>query len=261
MSDDLIESHADGVVTLTLNRPERMNAFSDSMIRGLIEALPRLGADPSVGAIVLTGAGRAFCAGGDVKAMAARGAFDFEERLEDLRFRHRVITLLRNIPKVVIAMVNGAAVGAGFSLALACDLRIAGRSAWFATGFVGVGYSGDFGGTWTLTQLVGTARARELFYLGDTVDAGRAEALGIVTRVVADEELPAETTAVARRLADGPRVALGYMKRNLHAAESESLGAVLDMEALHQMRAAQTEDHREAARAFVEKRRPVFKGR
>lgn len=258
---ELLEARQDGVVTLTLNRPERMNAFSDPMIRGLIEALPRLGADPAVGAIILTGAGRGFCAGGDVKAMATRGEFNFEERLEDLRFRHQVTLMLRTIPKVVIAMVNGAAIGAGFSLALACDLRVAGRAARFATGFVGVGYSGDFGGTWTLTQLVGTARARELFYLGDMIDAARAETLGIVNRVVDDAALLAETTTLARRLADGPRVALGYMKRNLHAAESEPLAAVLDMEAMHQMRAAQTEDHREAARAFVEKRQPVFKGR
>ena len=258
---DLLETHADGIATLTLNRPERMNAFSDPMIRGLIDALPRLGADPAVGAIVLTGAGRAFCAGGDVKGMAERGAFDFEERLADLRFRHLVITLLRTVPKVVIAMVNGAAIGAGFSLALACDLRVAGRSARFATGFVGVGFSGDFGGTWTLTQLVGTARARELFFLGDMVDAARAESLGIVTRLVDDAALLAETTTLARRIADGPRVALGYMKRTLHAAESEPLQAVLDMEAMHQMRAAQTEDHREATRAFVEKRKPVFRGR
>lgn len=261
MSDDLLETHADGIVTLTLNRPDSMNAFSDPMIRGLIEALPRLGADPSVGAIILTGAGRAFCAGGDVKAMASRGEFDFEARLEDLRFRHQVTNLLRTVPKVVIAMVNGAAIGAGFSLALACDLRIAGRSARFATGFVGVGFSGDFGGTWTLTQLIGTARAREMFYFGDMVDASRAETLGIVNRIAPDEELLGETTAMARRLADGPRVALGYMKRNLHAAESEPLAVVLDMEAMHQMRAAQTEDHREATRAFVEKRRPIFTGR
>ena len=258
---DLLESHADGVVTLTLNRPERMNAFSQPMIHGLIDALPRLGADPSVGAIVLTGAGRGFCAGGDVKGMAERGEGNFEERLEDLRFRHQVVKLLRTVPKVVVASVNGAAIGAGFSLALACDLRLAGRSARFATGFAGVGYSGDFGGTWTLTQLVGTARARELFFLGEMLDAGRAEHLGIVMRVVPDEDLVAETTALARRLADGPRVALGYMKRNLHAAESEDLATVLDMEAMHQMRAAQTEDHREAARAFVEKRKPAFRGR
>ena len=162
---------------------------------------------------------------------------------------------------VVIAMVNGPAVGAGLGLAMACDLRIAGRSARFGTGFAGVGYSGDFGGSWTLTRLVGTAKARELYFLGDIIDAETARSLGLVSRVVEDDALRDETTALARRIADGPRIAYGYMKRNLFAAETEPLAAVLEMEAVHQARAAMTEDHLEAARAFTEKRRPVFKGK
>jgi 2-(1,2-epoxy-1,2-dihydrophenyl)acetyl-CoA isomerase len=258
---DLLEDVEDGVAWLTLNRPERLNAFSLAMLEALAAALSRLSADLAVGAIVITGAGRGFCAGGDVKTMPDRAAQGFEERLENLRQLHRLPMLLRTMPKIVIAMVNGPAVGAGFGLALACDLRIAGRSARFGTGFAGVGFSGDFGGSWTLTRLVGTAKARELYFLGDIIDAETALALGIASRLVADEALKAETAALARRIAAGPRIAYGYMKRNLFAAETDPFAAVLEMEAVHQARCAQTDDHREAVLAFAEKRRPAFRGR
>jgi 2-(1,2-epoxy-1,2-dihydrophenyl)acetyl-CoA isomerase len=261
MMTDLLETRADGIAWLTLNRSDRLNAFSPAMLAGLAEALERLGGDAEVGAVVITGAGRGFCAGGDVKTMPARAAQGFDERVESLRRMHRLPLLLRTMPKVVIAMVNGPAVGAGLGLALACDLRIAGRSARFGTGFAGVGYSGDFGGSWSLTRLVGTAKARELYFLGDMLDAATAASLGLVARVVEDDALHAETTALAGRIAEGPRVALGYMKRNLFAAETEPFAAVLEMEAVHQARTAMTEDHREAAAAFAEKRRPVFRGR
>src|SRR5271167_2776108 len=230
---DLLETTEGGIAWLTLNRPDRLNAFSPAMLLALGEALQRLGEDPGVGAVVITGAGRGFCAGGDVNTM----------------------------PKVMIAMVNGPAVGAGLGLAMACDLRIAGHSARFGTGFAGVGYSGDFGGSWTLTRLVGTAKARELYLLGDIIDVETAQSLGLVNRVVEDDALHDEVAALARRIADGPRIAYGYMKRNLFAAETEPLAAVLEMEAVHQARTAMTEDHLEASRAFAEKRRPVFKGR
>ena len=258
---DLLEDVEDGVAWLTLNRPERLNALSPAMLEGLAAALSRLSADPAVGAIVITGAGRGFCSGGDVKTMPNRAAQGFEERLENLRQLHRLPLLLRTMPKIVIAMVNGPAVGAGFGLALACDLRIAGRSARFGTGFAGVGFSGDFGGSWTLTRLVGTAKARELYFLGDIINAETALALGIASRLVADEALRAEAAALARRIAAGPRIAYGYMKGNLFAAETEPFTAVLEMEAVHQARCAQTDDHREAVLAFAEKRRPVFRGR
>ena len=258
---DLVETTEDGIAWLTLNRPDRLNAFSPPMLQGLAEALQRLSGDAAVAAVVITGAGRGFCAGGDAKTMPARAAQGFEDRVEGLRRMHRLPMLLRTMPKVVIAMVNGPAVGAGLGLAMACDLRIAGRSARFGTGFAGVGYSGDFGGSWTLTRLVGTAKARELYFLGDIIDAETAQALGLVSRVVEDDGLRDATAAVARRIADGPRIAYGYMKRNLFAAETEPLAAVLEMEAVHQARTAMTEDHLEAARAFAEKRRPVFKGR
>jgi 2-(1,2-epoxy-1,2-dihydrophenyl)acetyl-CoA isomerase len=258
---DLLESTQDGIAWLTLNRPDRLNAFSPAMLLALDEALRRLGGDTNVGVIVITGAGRGFCAGGDVKTMESRAGQSFEERLEGLRRMHELPMLLRTIPKVVVAMINGPAAGAGLGLAMACDLRIAGRSARFGTGFAGVGYSGDFGGSWTLTRLVGTAKARELYFLGDFVDSATAASLGLVSRVVEDDALHEETTALARRIADGPRVAYGYMKRNLFAAETEPLATVLEMEAVHQARTAMTEDHLEASRAFVEKRRPAFKGR
>jgi 2-(1,2-epoxy-1,2-dihydrophenyl)acetyl-CoA isomerase len=258
---DLLETMDDGVAWLTLNRPERLNAFSPELLTALHEALQRVSTAAEVGAIVITGAGRGFCAGGDVKTMAGRAGQGFEERVEGLHRMHQLPLLLRTMPKVVIAMVNGPAVGAGLGLAMACDLRIAGSSARFGTGFAGVGYSGDFGGSWTLTRLVGTAKARELYLLGDIIDAATAGSLGLVNRVVEDGALLVETVALARRIANGPRVAYGYMKRNLFAAETEPFTAVLEMEAMHQARTAMTEDHREASIAFVEKRSPVFKGR
>ena len=257
---DLLETIDNGVAVLTMNRPDRLNALSEEMVAALCDALPRLSVDPAVGAIVLTGAGRGFCSGGDVKRMASTEQ-TLEQRHEGLRWRHESVKLLRTIGKVVIAAVNGPAAGAGLSLALACDLRIAGRSARFRTAFAGVGFSGDFGGSWSLTRLVGTAKAREMYYLNPQIDADEAARLGIVTQVVDDAALMDTAIAMARRIADGPRIAFAHMKRNLHAAETEPLGTVLDMEALGQAHTGTTEDHKEAARAFVEQRPPVFRGR
>jgi len=264
MTQDLLEAIKDGVAVLTLNRPDRLNAMSGEMLDAMLEALPRLADDPAVGAIVLTGAGRGFCAGGDVKAMAEGrefGGTTLEEKAQALRARMEVSRWLHELPKPTIAMVRGAAAGAGLSLALACDLRVASENARFATAFARVGYSGDFGGSWFLTQLVGTGKARELYYTADIVDAKQALALGMVNRVVADATLEDETLALARKLANGPRVALRYMKRNMNAAETNSLKEHLDLEAWHHTRTGMTEDHREAARAFVDKREPSFKGR
>jgi 2-(1,2-epoxy-1,2-dihydrophenyl)acetyl-CoA isomerase len=259
---DLIETSENGITTLTLNRPERLNALSAAMTEGLKEVLERLATDRDCGAIVITGAGRGWCAGGDVKTMAAREHDQtFETRTETLRHAHQLPLLLRTVPKVVIASINGPVAGAGLGLALACDLRIAGKSARFGTAFARIGYSGDYGGSWSLTRLVGTAKARELYFTADIIDAEEAGRLGIVNRVVADDELPAETMALARRIAEGPRIALGYMKRNLLAAETEPFQTVLELEAAHQARCGFTEDHKEAVAAFVEKRRPAFRGR
>jgi 2-(1,2-epoxy-1,2-dihydrophenyl)acetyl-CoA isomerase len=183
---DLIETIEDGVAILTLNRPERLNALSMDIRTGLLEALERLGHDNTVGCIVLTGAGRGFSAGGDVKSMGERSAAGFEPRAAGIQFSNRIPMLMRTIPKAVIAMVNGIAVGAGLSMALACDLRIAARSARFGTGFLKIGLSGDWGGSWTLTRLVGTAKARELYFLGDMITADQALAYGMVNQVAED---------------------------------------------------------------------------
>jgi len=264
MGPELLEELKDKVAVLTLNRPDRLNAMSPPMLDALLEALPRLAADPEVGVVVLTGAGRGFCAGGDVKAMAeGRESIGttLEEKAQGLRSRMEVSRWLHEMPKPTIAMVRGAAAGAGLSLALACDLRVASDSARFATAFARVGYSGDFGGSWFLTQLVGTAKARELYFTADIMDAQQALALGIVNRVVPDVRLEDETMALAARLARGPRIAYRYMKRNFNAAESGTLKDLLDLEAWHHTRCGMTEDHREAAKAFVEKREPVFRGR
>jgi 2-(1,2-epoxy-1,2-dihydrophenyl)acetyl-CoA isomerase len=262
MDQEFIESIADGVATLTLNRPERLNALSTAILEGLLEALPRLAKDPGVGAIVLTGAGRAFCAGGDVKRMAEDTTHhNFDDAVQRLRARMEAARLLHEIEKPVIAMVNGVAAGAGLSLALACDLRIAAQSARFVTAFANVGFSGDFGGSYFLSKLVGTGKARELYYTSASLNAAEALALGIVNQVVPDDELASTTRILAIRLARGPRVALSLMKRNFNAAESGTLSELLDLEARRQIETGQTEDHLEAARAFVEKRTPVFRGR
>ena len=264
MSADLIEQVKDGVAVLTLNRPDRLNAMSRPMLDALLEALPRLAEDPAVGVVVLTGAGRGFCAGGDVKAMAEGtelGGQTLEEKAQALRSRMETSRWLHEMPKPTIAMMRGPAAGAGLSLAMACDLRIASDTVKLGTAFARVGYSGDFGGSYYLTQLVGTATARELYFTADLLDAQQALGLGLVNRVVADARLEEETMALASRLARGPRVAYRYMKRNMNAAESASLKEMLDLEAWNHTRTGMTEDHREAARAFVEKREPQFKGR
>jgi 2-(1,2-epoxy-1,2-dihydrophenyl)acetyl-CoA isomerase len=262
MEKHLTESIADGVATLTLDRPNRLNALSTPMIEGLLEALARLAEDAAVGAIVLTGAGRGFCAGGDVKSMADNPEQrPLVEAVARLRGRMEVSRLLHEIPKPTIAMVNGPAAGAGLALALACDLRIAAQSARLITAFANVGFSGDFGGSYFLSKLVGTGRARELYYTAAPLNAADALSLGIVNRVVPDADLVATTTLLAHKLARGPRIALALMKQNFNAAENCTLAQLLDLEARHQIETGRTQDHKEAARAFVEKRTPIFAGR
>jgi 2-(1,2-epoxy-1,2-dihydrophenyl)acetyl-CoA isomerase len=259
---DLIETIEDGVATLTFNRPERMNALSTPIMEGLLHGLPRLAGDPAIRVIVLIGAGRAFCAGGDVKSMAEGGEQrSAAEATARLRSRMEVSRILHELPMPTIAMINGPAAGAGLAFALACDLRIAGASARLVTAFVRVGFSGDFGGSYFLTRLIGTAKARELYFTGRPVEADEALSLGLVNRVVPDEQLHDVTMDLARSLAHGPAVALSLMKRNMNCAESSGLAELLDMEAAHQVQTGRTEDHRAAAKAFVEKRVPVFVGR
>src|SRR5450631_2583736 len=264
MSDELLVSIEGGVAVLTLNRPERLNALTRAMLSGLRTHLAALAEDPEIGCVVLTGAGRAFCSGGDVKvqaALAGKSEQSPEQRSDQLRASMELSRLLRDMPKPTIAMVNGVAAGAGMSLALACDLRIAGESARMTTAFAKVGLSGDYGGTYFLTQLVGPSKARELYLTAEMLDASRLLALGLVTRVVPDTELVAETMALAGQFASGPRVANRYIKRNIKAAEEGTLADALDSEAYGMLRCRDTIDHAEAAHAFVEKRAPVFIGR
>ncbi|MBD0417326.1 enoyl-CoA hydratase/isomerase family protein [Oryzicola mucosus] len=252
----------DGIATVTLNRPEVLNAINDSIIFPLIEDLEKIAQDPAIRVVILTGAGRAFSAGGDVKAMKGNAnPMSYEDRVGLLRRRHELSRVLYEFPKVTIAMVNGVAAGAGFALSLACDFRLAARSAKFVTSFVTVGFAGDFGGTYFLTRLLGPSKAKELFLTSEKLDAERALSLGIVSKVVEDDALVAETRAFARTFADGAVLAHGYIKRNFRAAETGTLQDVLDLEAFHQIRLAVSEDHTEAVNAFQEKRRPVFKGR
>lgn len=250
------------VAVVTLNRPEARNALTVEMKRALAAVVPALGADPAVGCVLLTGAGAAFCAGGDTRRMAQDGRLPSpDERKRQLRAEHAVPLALHRLAKPTIAALPGAAAGAGLSLALACDLRIAAESAFVTTAYARLGLSGDYGGSWFLTRLVGTAKARELYFLGERVDARDCERLGIVNRVVPDAALADEALAWARRIAAGPPIALRLMKDNLNRALVHDLADCLDLEAERMVEGAQTEDYLEAVRAFAEKRPPAFKGR
>jgi 2-(1,2-epoxy-1,2-dihydrophenyl)acetyl-CoA isomerase len=261
MSEDLIETVAGGVATLRMNRPDSANALSMAIFDRFLEALPRLGRDPAVGVIVITGAGRAFCAGGDVKSMKGRSQeLTYEQRVDELQRKHGVLLALDASPKVTISAINGSAAGAGLSLALACDLRIAARGARFATSFANIGFAGDFGGTFFATRLIGAMRAQELYLLNRKFDADEACRIGLLTKVVDDADFAGEVEALARQIADGPRLAYRYMKRNFQVAQSGSLADVLASEAMNQIRLTSTDDHVEALQAFRDKRAPKFKG-
>lgn len=265
-TDELLARVEDGVAVVTFNRPERRNALTPAMLDALARVLADLEADEDVGCVVLTGAGGAFCAGGDVKTMAEGLVTGDGTSWHDLVARQRrnhseTAGRLHRMPKPTIAALPGAAAGAGLSLALACDLRYAARGAILTTAFADVGLAGDYGGTWFLTQLVGPARARELYFMPRRIDADEAAGLGLVTGVEAPDALEDAVAAVARRLAGGPRVALGYMKENLNRALTAGLDECLALEATHHLSTMLTEDHAEAARAFAEKRRPAFEGR
>ena len=254
----------EGVALITLNRPEARNALSDKLTPALRTQIKERGEDPEVGAILITGAGTAFCSGGDVKGMGGRGPrgqMSFEERLADLRWRQANLTgALVAVRKPTIAALPGAAAGAGLALALACDIRIAARSAFVSTGYARIGLSGDYGIAWLMTRTVGPARARELMFTGERVDAERCERIGLFNRVVDDAKLQDEAFALAKSLAEGPRLALASMKDNLDDALHIDYATALHREAERLVRASRTADHKEAVQAFVKKRKPVFKG-
>ncbi len=264
---DLLAEIDDGVAVITMNRPERRNALSAAMLSALGTVLAQVETDERVGAVVLTGAGGAFCAGGDVKGMAARPAGTTADGSLDAAIHRQRLSQratsgrLWSMPKPTIAAIGGPAAGAGLSLALACDLRYSVPGAVLTTAFSRVALAGDYGGTWFLTQLVGSAKAKELYYFSERLTAQDAERLGIVNAIFPAAEFDREVLARARRLAQGPPVAYRYMKENLNRAVTGELGDCMDLEVTHHVHSALTEDHREASRAFVEKREPRFGAR
>ena len=267
-TEDIRTEIADGVMTITLNRPERRNAMSDAMLTGLIASLDDAETATDVGAVLLTGAGGAFCAGGDVKGMAEAGgeggnsSLQYDARVHLQRRSQRdTAGKLYELPKPTIAVLPGPAAGAGLSIALSCDLRYGSPNAILTTAFARVGFSGDYGGTYFMSRLIGSAKARELYFLSEKVDMTEAERLGLVNGVFSEESLLEEVTSIAKRLAQGPTVAYRYMKENLNRAVNGEMGECLDMEAAHHIHCGRTDDHKEAAQAFVDKREPVFKGR
>jgi 2-(1,2-epoxy-1,2-dihydrophenyl)acetyl-CoA isomerase len=265
-TEDLLVELDNGIATLTLNRPEARNALSGEMLGALAATLADCELNPAVKVIVITGAGKGFCAGGDVKGMAAGSSEDNPPSLDEAIARQRMSQRatagkLFKMAKPTIAALPGAAAGAGLSIALACDLRIMSRNAILTTAFARIGFSGDYGGTYFMTQLIGSAKARELYYLSERVSAEEALSLGLTNWVVEPEELSNKTHEIASRLAAGPTVAYRYMKENLNRAMAGEVDDCLDLEATHHVHTAFTEDHKEAAQAFVEKREPTFKGR
>src|SRR6516225_10663809 len=266
-TEDLRADIDGGVAVITMNRPGRRNAFSQAMLSAMAAVLAQVETDDAVGCVVLTGAGGAFCAGGDVKSMAASpagpgGGRSLDAAIHRQRLNQRATSgRLWGMPKPTIAAITGPAAGAGLSLALVCDLRYAVEGAVLTTAFARVAFSGDYGGTWFLTRLVGSAKAKELYYFSDRISAADAERLGIVNEVFPAADFDLEVRQRARRLADGPRLAYRYMKENLNRAVSGELGACMDIEATHHVHTGLTEDHREAAQAFVERREPRFAGR
>src|SRR6478609_10546486 len=268
-TEDLRAEIDSGVAVITMNRPDRRNAFSQAMVSALGAVLAQVETDDAVGCVVLTGAGGAFCAGGDVKSIAAPAADrgngagpSLDARIHRQRLNQRATSgRLWSMPKPTIAAIPGPAAGAGLSLALACDLRYAVPGAVLTTAFAKVAFAGDYGGTWFLTQLVGPAVAKELYYFSDRLTAEDARQLGIVNGIFPAEDFEREVMARARRLAKGPSIAYRYMKENLNRAVTGDLGDCMDLEVTHHTHTAFTEDHREAARAFVDKREPQFRGR
>jgi len=262
MADEVIlTSISDRVATLTFNRPDKLNALSMDLIAGSIDVLKKWSSDPEVGCIVVTGAGRAFCAGGDVSTMAQDDSETLEQKIDRLRQMQELSWTLFNSPKVTIAAVNGFAMGAGLGVCLSCDLRIASDKARFGTAYAKVGYGGDFGTTWLLTRYAGGPKAKELFFLGDIIDADEAHRIGLVNRVSPHDTLADEVAGLASRIAHGPLTSYRYMKANVNLASSTDYRTLLDREAETHMRCSMTQDHKEGVRAFMEKREPKFTGR
>lgn len=258
MSETVVRSVADGVLTLTLNRPEALNAFTVEMKDALADALKDAARTREVRVVVLTGAGRAFSAGQDLKERQGPDAADLGT---ELRTRYNPLVLaMRRLEKPIIGAINGVAAGAGMSIALACDVIIASDKASFIEAFSRVGLVPDTGSTWLLPRLVGRARAAEMMFTADPIDAAAAERIGLVNRVVPAEKLMDEAHAFAARLAQSAPIALALTKRALNRALDSRLEDALEFEAQLQSIAGRSADHREGTAAFVEKRQPRFTG-
>lgn len=269
---ELLEELENGVLTLTINRPP-LNAFSPSLSESLMEALRRSEHDPDVRCIVLTGSGTVFCAGGDVGSVSDGPEDDNTSAKEtDPKAEHAAAVkfirngmeptkMLHEMPKPTLAVMPGAAAGSGLALALACDLRFCLDTAKLTTAFSKIGLSGDSGGSYFLTHLVGAAKAKELFFTADVITGKDAYDMGLVTKIASKDTFEQEARTYAEYIASLPTVALGYIKKNINAAESGSLSEVFDMEAENIVRAMQTEDHQQAAAAFLKKESVEFKGR
>jgi enoyl-CoA hydratase/carnithine racemase len=266
-TDELLCVIRDRVAIITLNRPQARNSLSDQLTPALRAMIRTCGENPEVGALLITGAGTAFCSGGDVKGMGAhrdkkKTDMSYDEKVADLQDRQRLLTgALVSVRKPTIAALPGPAAGAGLAIAMACDIRIAAQSAFISTGYLRVGLSGDYGIAWLLTRLIGTARARELMFTAEKVDAERCERIGLFNRVVPDDKLQEEAFAFAKSLAEGPTLALRYMKDNLDEALLFDFATARDHEAERLVRLTTTADHREAVQAFIEKRKAVFTGK
>ena len=248
------------VATVTMNRPERLNSMTNEFLDDVLAAVERAADDGDADVVVLTGAGRAFCAGGDLAVGVGNvgGSGSPAPTTRNLRTYMRISELLHEMPKPTIAAVRGACAGAGLSLACAADLRVASRSAVFVTAFLNAGVSGDFGGTWTLSRIIGPARARAAYLLSQRIDAEEAGRIGLVTEVVDDDALDARVAEIAGQLAAAPQTAVRLMKANLNDALELPLSTLLEREAARHVVCARTPDAKEAAAAFIEKRTPVY---
>lgn len=260
MNETVLYESDGGIATITLNRPESLNAMNAELLQGTLAAVEQAAGDNDVRVVILTGAGRGFCSGGDLRATGTLGTGDRESQIGVLQQYERASRLLREMPKVTIAAVNGACAGAGLSLACACDLRYAAQSAKFVSAFVTAGLSGDFGGTWTLPRIVGSARAREMYLLSDRVSGEEAERIGLVSKTLPDEELMPHVRSIADRLIASAPVVLTRIKENLNDSEDVSFAEALNREAERHVRTGGSADTREARLAFTEKRKPVFTG-
>lgn len=261
-ANTVLESREGAVVTLTMNRPERLNALNIELARALAATLERVAADDSVRCVVLTGAGRAFCAGGDLELLRSARERNSPQELEGLmRGGHGAVLAMARMPKPVIGAINGPAAGGGMNLALACDFRIASDAASFGESFGKLGLYPDLGGTFFLPRLVGPSHAAELFWHADMISAAEAERIGVVNRVVPQGRFAEEVRAIATRMAAAPPIAARAVKQLLFSGEVEALERALEQEVKTQVQCFLTEDCAEGLKAFHEKRPPVFRGR